>query len=169
MSIRRGQIELKESLHGPNDCNHCFSIRAVEIMQYFPEGHLVQRRLSTTRLPDQEERQIDITSPAEGMVVSCSIILQGKVSDYTEEKFMYYSIWSIDYKVLAFGSLDMETDGKNAGGAFNGVIDLTKIKTGQNVMLSVYEADFKITSPDPFIDSFVQYISAADSVVLYII
>jgi hypothetical protein len=140
----------------------------VEVMQLLSDGHLVQRRLSTTYIPDQKYREIDIIGPAEGTAVSCSVRMQGIVSEYTVDKNLYYGIWSMSDEVLAFDSFDMANDEKNRNGTFDLTIDLTMIPAGQFVMVSVYESDFGMTSPDPMIEPLVQYLDAMDSVVLWV-
>jgi hypothetical protein len=169
MKIQRGQIILEERLHARDDCNQCSTIKAVEVMQLISDGHLVQRRLSTTYIPDQEQREINITDPDEGTAVSCSVRAQGGVSDYTDENFMYFSIRSMADELLDFGSFTMETNRKNPGGTFDVTIDLAMVPAGTSVVVSLYEAEFELTSPDPSIDSCVQYINAMDSVFLFVV
>jgi hypothetical protein len=166
MKIRRGQIILEERLHARDDCNQCSSIKAVEVMQFLSDGHLVQWRLSTTYLPGQIQREITVTSPAEGTAVSCSVRMQGGVSDYTNENFMYYSIRSMADELLDFGSFTMETNGENPGGTFDVTIDLAMVPAGTSVVVSLYEAEFELTSPD---GPYSQYKNAMDSVFLFVV
>jgi hypothetical protein len=136
LSIQRGRIILDTELGQFYERDQYYT--PVE-MTYQLSGLTLYLSRFTSRSVDWGTRAVQITSPAGGTAVTCSMQVSGTITEFSSNNDLVYTLSDLAGKEFGKGSIPVKNDEAGGPGTFNKTISLRDVPAGTAFHLEITE------------------------------